>query len=152
MKNSKNIPVDLWVVKIDDTRYWDQNLLKKYPEIKRIFSVYMVDMREYTHVASLTPSYFMRFLQNEWNGDYTDDEEKNEAIDELMSENPSDDTYMNVRSIQNAPKIKPGGFPRNRIGRVFWHTYFPKYLRDEFDGNRQEAMDEAVEDYYGNPI
>ena len=152
MKRNKRASMDLWVVKIDDTMYWSKDVLKKYPEIKRIFSVYMVDINEYTYVASLTPSYFLRFLQNEWNGDYTDDEERNEEIDELMSDNPSDDTYLNVRSVQNAPKIRPGGFPRGRIGRVHWHHYSLQNLRDEFDGNREEAIEEAIEQYQGNPI
>jgi len=43
MKKNKNVPVDLWVVKIDDTVYWNEDTLKEFPEIKRIFSVYMVD-------------------------------------------------------------------------------------------------------------
>jgi len=150
MKNGKNIPVDLWVVKIDDTRYWSKDVLKKYPEIKRIFSIYMVDLNEYTYVASLTPSYFMRWLANDWTG-RRPNEKRAEEIFDLMLENPGDDTYMNVGSIKNAPKIK-GEFPRGRIGRIHWHTYTLRELREEFDGNREEAMEEAIEQYQGNPI
>lgn len=48
--------MEIALVKMDDTEYWDQEVTKK---TGRIYSYYIFNPNEHTHCCSLTPSLFL---------------------------------------------------------------------------------------------
>jgi len=67
-------PIDIWVVAMDETEYW--NLPAKYKKhIERVECVYFFDSQAKTHLSSLTASYCMWFVENRavFKGDVDDD-------------------------------------------------------------------------------
>lgn len=149
--------MNLYIVKIDETEYWNERVFKEHPAIKRIFGVYMVDMDSRTYLAEMTPSYFLSFLENQWDGNYRISEEKLEEIDELLRGTEADeDIYMHTGAIDRAPALPGvfggGSFPKSKMGKKHWHTYTVRDLEEDFDGDRQEAFRDSTEDFFGNPI
>jgi len=156
MENTKNsdVGMDLWVVVIDETEYWSEKVLQDYPEIKRIFGVYLTDLSSRTFIASMDPSAWLEHLATEWDGDYltTSDERKDEIFDQVLPTDLSVDDYFTYNFIKNAPEIKPATFPEGEIGKIHYSTITPGEIQNEYDGNREDAFESAREDLQGNPL
>jgi hypothetical protein len=156
MLNEKrnDIPLDLWVVKIDQTEYWTKEVFKENPCIKRIFGVYMVDMNSRTFCCELTPSYALCFLENQWDGDSPDDDEALEKASESMQE-PEDQrfSYYHCSTIDRTEvcltnfSSENTGFPKGRMGRYFWGA-----ITLEEDDDRDKVFDEACQSFFENPL
>ena len=103
----KKIKPDWWCVAIDNTRYWNIAPEDK-PKIERILSVYFYDKNEYTHLAELTPSYYMRALESVVVSNIdVDDAERERLYEKYPPYEGADNTYMHVRSVdQIADKWK----------------------------------------------
>lgn len=152
-RKNNNAPVDVYVIKIDESKYWNPKIFEDFPEIKKIYGIYITDVNSHTYLAEMTPSNFLVFLENQWDGDYNIDESRAEEIDEIMMEGSreSDATYMHASTVRNIPRFK-GHFPKGKIGKKHWHTYSVRELQEEYDGDREAAFEDVIEDFQGNPI
>ena len=93
---------DVKYVKIDETRHWNSDFLKKY-DITRMVGVYVFDANEYTYCCEMTPSHFLDFIETQPEGEYLEDDEAREAMyDEIMEANCQSDNvcYMHVSSVK----------------------------------------------------
>jgi hypothetical protein len=148
----RKVPMDLYIVKIDETKWWDDEVFQRHPSIKRIFGVYMTDVNTYIYCAELTPSYYLEFLEYQWDGDEVDDDER-ERIDDLFLKNvnSNDNHYRYTSEIDNAD-VFSGFFPEGVIGKTHWHTYSVESIKIGFSDDEKEVFDHAIEDFRGNPI
>lgn len=156
MRNDEKVPMNLQIIKIDETEYHNESFLKHFPEVKRIFGVYITDFNEYTfrvtYLAESTPSFFLKHLENQANISAAMSDERLEELEDALRSTGNQDFYEHVYQIEKAPTFRAGFFPKGKIGKRHWATYSVKDIEEEYDGNRQEAFQDAVEDFFGNPI
>ena len=92
------------LIAIDDTACWRADLAAIG---KRIFSVYLYDDMERTHCCELTPSRYLRFLENVAlempNADTPEGEEALDAFRDALMDASGEDTYMHCRVADKLP-------------------------------------------------
>jgi len=156
MRNDANVPMDLRILKVDITEHLTEKVFKEYPAIKRVFEVHIYDRNIRTFLAEMTPSYELHFLEHQWDGDWDRlTEEQREDYDNLMYELTAETeiySYMHTSTVDHAGRFRPGFFPKGKLGTVSWEKISVKRLQEEYEGNRDEAMQDAIEDFFGNPI
>jgi len=155
MRNDRDVPMDLWILKIDETEYFTERFLKMFPEIKRVFGVYMFDMNLRAYAAESRGSYELQFLQYQWDGNEVGENRWEEIEEALMEAAGTTElwSYIHVSDVDHQAKYyKKGFFPKGRMGRVPWQIITVKELEEEYEGERDEAMQDAVENFFGNPI
>lgn len=128
----KSIKPDLWLIGIDETEYWQDEYKAK---VGKIASLYLVDASQYTHLCSLTPSLWLRYV------DFTTAKELDDTdYDEVMYGNTSTEpsNYFGLHVLNTPHKLN---VTEHHIGD------FPGYDdKDEYD----EWFDSIVEYYQGN--
>jgi hypothetical protein len=68
-----------------------------------MFGIYFYNKNEHTHLCSLTPSYYLRFIGHSlWVQDGVSDEER-EHLYEKYADEPGESTYRDVRTIDAIP-------------------------------------------------
>lgn len=63
-KNYREVEPNLFVVKLDETENWSDDIKSKIGKDGKIFGVYLVDKAEITHLASMEGSYYLYWLYN----------------------------------------------------------------------------------------
>lgn len=91
---TKEIQPHFKVVAIDHTEYWDDYILQK---TGRIWSTFLFDANQHTHLCSLTPSYYLLFIEH-----LTEDELDDETYD-VLRQSPDGDNYYDVNYIDRKP-------------------------------------------------
>jgi hypothetical protein len=133
---NKSIPNDFRAVALDETQYYriDQEDKK---HIKAIFGVYIYNKNEYTHVAEITPSYWLEPLHTVvlFKGRLASpatrqDESLRDELEQKYGYEPMDDTYMHVYSID---------------------AYVKKHPKLHFQYGEAEDIEEVREYWQGNP-
>lgn len=113
---------DLWVVKEDETDYWDEEFRKKY-KIERIVGVYVLDRMRHHFLCEITPSYERYFLGSQWESRCRSDKKAGE-IDDFVREGDACNeqwSYAHVHDVDRTlelgikqrflpPKGKSGGY------------------------------------------
>jgi hypothetical protein len=107
--SEKKIEPEYWAIQFDETRYYNIGPKDK-PYIKRIFCVYVFNRHEATHLAEITPSYFLMYV-NSWI-DYKKNMDKHEEIRDEIEERflysaENEDTYMHCSSVDAYCKKHP---------------------------------------------
>ena len=136
--SEKEIVPDWYVVAFDETKYW--NLEKKDKRfIEKMVGVYFFDKNSQTHVAELTPSYYLAFGYNTiWfkRTAYTDKNERNDLRGELDQKYlygpgvDNDGTYMHVSSLDAYTK---------KHKKMVYH--YGKTDEDSSDGGEEEVRE-----------
>lgn len=100
-------------VKIDETKHWNKDFLKKN-NLKKMLGVYVYNSDEVTHCCELTPSYFLNFVHTDYEFEiYPDDNDIRESINcaiieiDLIREF---EIYMHCRDIDKLDSINLGEF------------------------------------------
>lgn len=96
---------ETWVVKEDETQYWDEKFRREY-SITRIFGVYVFDRMKYHYLCEITPSYERYFLGSQWESRCRS-EKKIDRIDELVREGDSyteEWSYAHVADVEHTIK------------------------------------------------
>jgi hypothetical protein len=96
-------------IKFDETKFYNIQP-KDEPYIGRIFGIYVFNRREATHLAELTPSYFLMYAYS-WI-DYKKNMEKHERIRDDIEERylysgGNEDTYMHCNVVDSYCKNHP---------------------------------------------
>jgi len=86
----KNAP-DFWVVKVDETEYWNKGFLSKH-KIKKISNVYLVDKNETTTICSAERNYCFWYITYVAEHEDPDEQITDEADMEIMS-SPVDEIH-----------------------------------------------------------
>lgn len=82
--DQKSTPIDIWVVALDETKYW---LFQDQPWaglVERIEGVYFFDRNRITHLCSFSGSYWLEHVESRiiWKNDWTPDSYVNPVSDE----------------------------------------------------------------------
>jgi hypothetical protein len=85
---------DLYVVKKDITDYWVEDIREK---AGKIYSIYLVDKSEETHLASLQADYYLYWLYNQVENDENFDEDELSVI-EYFNGNIDPNEYVPVNT------------------------------------------------------
>lgn len=152
MRNDKNVPMELYVVKIDETEYYTERFFQRFPEVKKVFGVYMVDFDTYTYLAETQPSFYLVHLENQPDVSRKMSDERLEELDDALRSPEDENMYLHVSDIKDVPLFKPGRFPIRGIGKYPWVSLSAEEIEEEYDGNREQAFQDAIESYFGNPI
>lgn len=121
---------DMWVLKRDETEYWDEAFLKER-RIKRIVGVYLLNKRKTVHLCEFTPSYELHRLDSQyeqgWEFDDPDYDRLNEkAFDDIRREEAHDEgvTYVHCSDVESMLKevLRPhaGDLPKSSAGGYQW--------------------------------
>lgn len=112
-------------VKINETQYWNKDLLAKFGEGTKVVSTYAYDDNERTFCCELTPSFWLEYLGNDIVPGRDLSEEEYEEVHTLMLENHDDGHYRHCSAVSSlSPKDVIGDF---------------------------ETLDDVREYYQGNP-
>jgi hypothetical protein len=81
LNKSRVIP-EFWVAALDETKHWADGYLAEC-NIKQEFVVYLVDVNRHTHLASLTPSLWLEYVDHfaVMEDGFDDEKWRDEAID-----------------------------------------------------------------------
>lgn len=116
---------DMWVLKIDETKYWEG--LKEH-KIKRVFGVYVLNKRKAAHLCEMTPSYELTPFDSQydqgWDADNPNYDKLNEAaFDHIMrgdGEQASDVIYIHCADVEHMLKTEirrqAGDLPAGHAG------------------------------------
>jgi len=133
------ITTDFYVVKIDETRYWDVDFRRKNG-INSISRVYLFDKNEHTYCAEMTYSYWLIPLYI-----LVDPPEARDAVDDgdcIDNHEPQYYNHYDVDAWISDQEFKHGE----------WHqltgSNFSYIKGDETD--YQEKIDDVIEDLCGN--
>jgi hypothetical protein len=142
LNESKVIP-EFWVVALDETKHWTDGYLAEC-NIKQEFVVYLVDVNRHTHLASLTPSLWLEYVDHfaVMEDGFDDEKWRDEAIDATSGVGESG--YYDVFD----PSKKPGVQARKVQPRKTW---IEEFLADEID---YDELFESVLDHVraNNPL
>lgn len=86
---------DMWCIKEDETKYWREDLIKKYG-IKRIFGVYLFNAAKAVYCCEMTPSYERVFIHSQWEADeaiYDNEELREELYAEIDDGDNGTETF-----------------------------------------------------------
>jgi len=127
---NKSIPNDFRAVAFDETRYYRIDPGDK-KHIKAIFGVYIYNKNEHTHVAEITPSYWLEPLHTVvlFKGPRPDESLRDE-LEQKYGYEPMDGTYMHVYSVD---------------------VYVKKHPKLHFQYGEAEDIEEVREYWQGNP-
>jgi len=110
---------DLFVVKIDETKYWlDPVVLQR---TKRIFGVYVFDRRQHFHICSISASHELYFLGSQWDeNEGLSDEEHDDLWERIMQGDCQSDavTYWDKSDIDRMleNQCREGFLPNESCG------------------------------------
>ena len=138
-------PVDAWVIALDATEYWCI-ASEDAPWIDRIYSVYMIDRNERTHLCEYTPSNFCRFLYHrvELKGPEPVPDDVLDRINQRYELESADDTYTHVSTVQAF--IGEHGEDKERV-----HHCGAVQVDPPNQNRRDEIMEELYEHSCCNP-
>jgi hypothetical protein len=126
MLNAKrDIPIDAWIVSLDETQYYSIAEEDK-PFIEKIIQIYLFDRNERTYCCELTPSYYLDPVYADVYVKEGTPDDIRDALYEKYCFEPSEGSYYHCGAIE--------GIPADR-----------KYQFGEV-----ETMDEAREDAQAN--
>jgi len=142
------IPIDIWIVAMDETKNWSYKDQPWAKYIERIEGIYVFDKNQITHLASFSGSYFLEHLEDrevlkngvgEELGD-REYEELRDRVNSWMMEGPKDDSssYFDERNIDKFLENNEGN-----SGRVF-HYGNPGLSWDDADGDSDEDRHRAI--------
>lgn len=123
---------ELYVVKIDETKYWAEDIIEK---AGRIFGVYIYDKNRRVHCCELTPSYELRFIESQ-----TEKRVDDTVYDEILRADAYSEgwRYYHCHVLEGLPALPEGGgwLPDN--GQ--WAGQY------KVTGLTSETYDEAIEE------
>lgn len=91
----KSVTPEIYVVKIDETQYWREDIQEK---AGKIYGIYLVDKSVETHLAELKASWYLYWLYNEVEiADKFEDEDELFEI-ENQGNSDEDNKYVHVGS------------------------------------------------------
>ena len=126
---------DFRVVKLDDTKYWHEDIVAL---AGRIWSVYLVDVSTYVYCCELTPSYCLEFIGSTWERSPEDSSEAEKLWEQIneVDIDSSDVAYVNVGdlSLDDAERMGPD--------EKEW-----KEAVEEHDGDQDRAAEALREEY-----
>jgi len=138
----RTVKPELVFIRIDETEYWDAEFLKDN-RIKKIWSIYLYDYREHTHLCEMTPSYCLWYV--DFSVEFEDDvdhDDTEEAYDKVMESQCEQEPcqYAHVAVIdKHDDENKDTNNP----------------IDDDEDWRTPEGyralLDQYIEDYRGNP-
>jgi len=129
---------ELVIVKIQSTRDWDQEFVKK-SQIKEIWDVYLYDQNERTFCCELTPSYCLNYMDTHaYFADGISDEDRDEAEESIMESTAWNDrvSYYHCSAIDSLPEEHKD---RNN----------PLDDYDDTDWSDDEQYQAVIDDYIG---
>lgn len=141
------------LVALDETEYWSDSVFKDFPEIKAIYGIYIFDETLGVHMAELTPSHELWFVNHYIT--YTD-----EFMGKFRDSNEDVSDEAKERMIQIEDFIRDNADYSERV------TYMPasaisgmgsEYIQDIGEGMSTEEddyesqMEDAIEHENGNP-
>lgn len=140
-KENSDCNIELYVVAIDETEHWSDEIKEKIGTDGKIYAYYLYDASRATHLAEITPSYELRWLynrvvsENELTEDEYDDIERNNGGSE------EEDKYVHTNSSM-LDKKRPyeHGSERDIIDAC----------SDEDEYN--DYIEKAIDTLRGNPI
>jgi hypothetical protein len=143
--SKERIKPNFYVVRIDETGYWDMSRL---PGVKKVWGCYLVDKSRLTYCCCITPSYWLQWIAyDEEFEDYVepDSKEWNEA-DWEVSQVVGEDGYYDCKYIDKAGakiEVKPVLW-----GEVDWFEGedYDYTTEEGYDAMLQEAYDSIRED------
>jgi hypothetical protein len=103
---------DFWLVKIDETEFWCDYIKSR---VKKVWSVYLVDVAQHTFCCEPTPSYWLTFVESY--ADYlksSDETEQDKLSEEIKEAANADEQGMYVRVSDFTKKSPLDRLPRNR--------------------------------------
>jgi hypothetical protein len=141
------------LVALDETEYWSDSVFKDFPEIKAIYGIYIFDETLGVHMAELTPSHELWFVDHYLT--YTDDfMDKFRDSDENVSEEAKE------RMIEIEDYIRDNADYSERV--TYKHASAirgmgAEYIQDIGEGvsteedDYESQMEDAIEHENGNP-
>lgn len=141
------------LVALDETEYWSDSVFKDFPEIKAIYGIYIFDETLGVHMAELTPSHELWFVDHYIT--YTDDfMDKFRDSDENVSEEAKE------RMIEIEDYIRDNADYSERV--TYKHASAirgmgAEYIQDIGEGvsteedDYESQMEDAIEHENGNP-
>jgi hypothetical protein len=134
--------MDLCLVRLDETGYYDSGFLKKIG-VKRVWGVYLYDRGEQTHCCEVTPSYWLVQVDIavEFSFSRTDPayEKKSEKAEmEIRQVQENDGMYFHCHQIDILPD-------EDR------HVHGSPFNGAPPDISYEDAFEGVVEHYRGNP-
>lgn len=141
------------LVALDETEYWSDSVFKDFPEIKAIYGIYIFDETLGVHMAELTPSHELWFVNHYIT--YTDEfEEKFHDSNEEVSDEAKE------RMIQIEDFIRDNADYSERV--TYMHAsdisgMGSEYIQDIGEGvsteedDYESQMEDAIEHENGNP-
>jgi len=146
-------------LKIDVTHDYDLSDFPIQQEGLRIFSVYAYDTEWRVHCCELTPSYKMRWIEDQYAlKDWNDIEDPKlcEEADDWLSDAMSVTelcSYMHCREVDAFPDYQEGTFPEGAGGSCLACSF--EKARENYDddeGFHNAQMEAAVEYAQGNQV
>lgn len=137
------VPVEYVAILIEVTQYVNEDLVEKWG---KFYEVCLFNRKSYTYCCSMSPSYWLESIEYIIGPEkYPEDEVEKEELYNLLEEFQHDDhlnshygSYYDVSYIERLMKEDPTCF----VIQADYKTKEPYQYED---------MDEAVEDYRGNP-
>jgi len=108
-RNPAEIKPDWRLVKLDERQHWRDDIKAMTTEI---FGVYAYDKNKHVHVAEITPSYELTFIDFDYGETpkVADDDDLREQLNEMILEGKAEQesgTYMHVRDLDALLKKHP---------------------------------------------
>lgn len=102
MKSSRTINPKIVAVRINETRYWTDDVRGK---VKAIYAHYLFDENLVTHICSFEKNYFLRFVGFDFESDLEDDEKEKmyTTIEEAYNNGDDQDHYYLIGQIDRIP-------------------------------------------------
>jgi hypothetical protein len=86
---AEKIPIkpDYRYVRIDETRYWNEEFLADIGPDAKIVATYIFNANEVTYCCEITPSYWLEYVGTEFSADRDITDEEYEKFDDIIREN-----------------------------------------------------------------
>lgn len=123
-------PPEFKYVKIDETKFWNEKLVRELGPGAKLIATYVFNAAEVTHCCELTPSYDLRYAGTEIQPGRKLSDEEWEHYDEVVREGEhqcENDHYRHCSAVKDARPI-PG----------------PSTVD-------YETLDDVIEDFQANP-
>ena len=136
----QQVKPDIWVLKINETKYWDPSFARK---CGRLIGTYLFDRSLHVHCCELTPSYELHFIGTEPTKQVND--EIYDQIRQSDAQCPGAD-YMHVYHVDGFPVVKEFcSIPRCKMVCIY-------QLTGDWGDSHEEAMEAAEEYARGNSL